>query len=1076
MTMQTALGVVGGVIGAFFGYPQLGFLIGSLIGSAFAEGTKTEGPKLDDLKVTVSTYGTGIPILYGTMRMGGNVIFSTDKIDVATTESQGKGGGGNEVTTHTYYVHMATALCEGPITAVRKRWIDGALKYDQSSGIDISSALASASSPYATATVYLGTDPQLPDPTMESIKGVGNVPGYQGIAYVMDTWLETPGGRVPQATFEASTSTTPAPEVTQLVTVPAVTNDLYSGVIQPAGVYHSYWQSSGFGLPTSFTVYYGEMGAVQAIRNFQLPEDSNAYQPYPVFCANEALWIWPNRLTDGTAKLDLIDAKGQMRSTIFRAETGAITCPGYFLGRAAFDPVENTFITLSLNTGEQPMIFNRASGVGPPVESITGDCFQVGILNGVAYVLTSESGSLRLVRRNAGSGQSDAAMPDTMGPALSMIQLGLQYSCLCVNEFGVFALILSGSPTITARAIYKIHPATASDPGSWELIYTGGAELAIDNIFQGPGSRTFYCSNDIAVVGPLPASDDYKAIRFAALSASRYAVADILSDQCQRAGMAVDQIDVSGISDDLIGYVIKNPADAMANIRPLLMAYGIDLREQDRTIQFIKRADQVSVATIPYVDLASHDEGEDPGDPMPLTHRQEVECPKTVSVSFLNYLDDYQTATESYTGQVTTSEVVQNVELPIAMTPDEAATIAFRLWCDAWNSRNARSLKLQRKYLRLTAGDVVTVEYPEGSLSDWRLTKITDTTTLLECEAVPADSAIYSQTAVGATSYSGGQEVQPLPPATRMTIADSPIFRDEDNNAGIYVAMEGFGETGWRGATLYVGEDDTSLQDRGTVTRSCPTGFAETALGSWTPLMIDGRNFVTVNMGDDVLSSITFDRLMTSRANLALLGVNGRWEAIQFQTATSLGDGRYTLTGLMRGLYGTERNNGTHTIGDTFLLLAGTDGILRPSMGASEIGQNKSYRAVSLGRDFDSISSIIYANTAEGLRPYAPWDARKSKAATNDQTVTWERRTRLQTNALRGIVPLGETTEAYRIRFYTSSAFTTVATTKVSTSKTVTITSAEQTSAGLTPGGTLWVGIAQVSDSYGAGSELQATL
>lgn len=1065
MTMQTAFAVVGGVVGSFFGYPQLGFVIGSLIGAALTPGTKTEGPRLDDLKVTVSTYGVGISILYGTMRMGGNVIFSTDKIDVATTESQGKGGG-NEVTSHNYYVHMATALCEGPITAVRKRWFDGALKFDQSTGIAIGSALASASSPYATATLYLGTHSQLPDPTMESIKGVGNVPAYVNTAYIMDTWLETPGGRVPQGTFEVSTATNAAPEIAQLVTVPS--GGTFAGVVQPNAIWHGAWAP---GVPPTFTVYYGETGAAQPVRTFLLTSDVQ-YQPYPVFSADRAYFIWPHQ-SGANATLDLIDAQAGTRRTLYQ-EVGS-TCPGFYIGRAAFDAASDRFVVLSLDVGQQPLIIGASGGTSQIVEPISGQCFQVGIYADTVYVLTLVGGQLSLVRRSADSGLSSAFMPDTLGPIVSMTGMAQQFSCLCINEFGIFALVMTGSPSITARTIYHITPAAGIDPGAWTAIYSGSG-LNIENIFIGPGSKTFYCSTLMAVTGPFPVDSDYKAIRFAALDIDRVPVADILSDQCQRAGLTIDQIDVSGITDDVIGYVIKSPASAMANIQPLLMAYGIDVREEDGTIQFIKRADQTSVASIPYVDLASHDVGEDPGDPMPLTHRQEVECPKRVSVSFLNYLDDYQTATESYGGQVTTSELVTTIELPLALTPDEGATIAFRLWCDAWNSRNARSMKLPRaKYLRITAGDVVTVEYPEGTLNDWRLTKVTDTTSLLECEVVPADSAIYSQTAVGATSYSGGQEVPSLPSQTRLTLADSPIFRDEDNNGGIYAAMEGF-SAGWRGATLYVGDDDTNLQDRGSVTLPCPTGFAEQALGSWTLNMIDGQSSVIVSMGDDELASVTNDVLMTTRANLALLGINGRWEAIQFQNALDLGDGRYQLYGLLRGLYGTERNRSNHEVGDTFLLLAGTNGILRPSMGASEIGQEKSYRAVSLGRDINSVPSIVYANTAEGLRPYAPWDARKSKAASNDQTVTWERRTRLSNNALRGIMPLGETAEAYRIRFYTSSDFTTVATTKTSTSKTVTITSAEQTAAGLTPGATLWVGIAQVSDSYGAGSELQATL
>lgn len=51
MSTQQIVGVVGGVIGAFFGYPQLGFVLGSLVGAAITPGAKTEGPRLNELSV-----------------------------------------------------------------------------------------------------------------------------------------------------------------------------------------------------------------------------------------------------------------------------------------------------------------------------------------------------------------------------------------------------------------------------------------------------------------------------------------------------------------------------------------------------------------------------------------------------------------------------------------------------------------------------------------------------------------------------------------------------------------------------------------------------------------------------------------------------------------------------------------------------------------------------------------------------------------------------------------------------------------------------------------------------------------
>ena len=42
----------------------------------FAQHTNQQGPRLTDLMVQVSTYGTLIPVIYGQARIGGNVIWA----------------------------------------------------------------------------------------------------------------------------------------------------------------------------------------------------------------------------------------------------------------------------------------------------------------------------------------------------------------------------------------------------------------------------------------------------------------------------------------------------------------------------------------------------------------------------------------------------------------------------------------------------------------------------------------------------------------------------------------------------------------------------------------------------------------------------------------------------------------------------------------------------------------------------------------------------------------------------------------------------------------------------------------
>ena len=65
----------------------MGWLVGLFIGSQlFAEKQKVEGPRLGDLQVQASTYGMGIPLVFGSMRLAGAT-------DIEFEENQAEVGG-----------------------------------------------------------------------------------------------------------------------------------------------------------------------------------------------------------------------------------------------------------------------------------------------------------------------------------------------------------------------------------------------------------------------------------------------------------------------------------------------------------------------------------------------------------------------------------------------------------------------------------------------------------------------------------------------------------------------------------------------------------------------------------------------------------------------------------------------------------------------------------------------------------------------------------------------------------------------------------------------------------------------
>ncbi|MEO1238581.1 MAG: host specificity protein, partial [Pseudomonadota bacterium] len=183
-------GSVLGLSGAVFG-KAVGATVGRVIDqSLLGTGSRAvETGKVDRFRLTGASEGASVPEVWGRTRIAGQVIWASSFLETSTTTGGGKGGGGAPKTTsYAYSVSLALALCEGEITRVGRVWADG-----QEIALDT-----------VTMRVYRGTQDQMPDPKIEAVEGVGNVPAYRGTAYVVfeDLALAAFGNRVPQLTFE----------------------------------------------------------------------------------------------------------------------------------------------------------------------------------------------------------------------------------------------------------------------------------------------------------------------------------------------------------------------------------------------------------------------------------------------------------------------------------------------------------------------------------------------------------------------------------------------------------------------------------------------------------------------------------------------------------------------------------------------------------------------------------------------------------------------------------------------------------------------------------------------------------
>lgn len=179
--------LVGGPLGGF-----IGALAGQQVDKALIGGGSREGPRLKDLSITTSSYGSVIPRHYGTMRVSGTVIWATDLIE--RSEKQGGGKGQPSVTAYNYSASFAVALSSRPISAIGRIWADGNLLRGAAGDLKTG----------GTFRLHQGHADQQPDPLIAAAEGSERCPAWRGTAYAVfeDLDLSTFGNRIPALTFE----------------------------------------------------------------------------------------------------------------------------------------------------------------------------------------------------------------------------------------------------------------------------------------------------------------------------------------------------------------------------------------------------------------------------------------------------------------------------------------------------------------------------------------------------------------------------------------------------------------------------------------------------------------------------------------------------------------------------------------------------------------------------------------------------------------------------------------------------------------------------------------------------------
>jgi hypothetical protein len=350
----------------------------------------------------------------------------------------------------------------------------------------------------------------------------------------------------------------------------------------------------------------------------------------------------------------------------------------------------------------------------------------------------------------------------------------------------------------------------------------------------------------------------------------------------------------------------------------------------------------------------------------------------------------------------------QGMELPVVMGADDARALAAVRLGAAWTGRATMALRCDWSALALVPGMVVTVADVPGlwriEEREWEAMAVR-----LSLRRVPGPGGALP---TGASSGAIVRQVDAPHGVTTLMLADLPSLRDGAASAPLLVAAAS-GGAGWRSAALFVMSESGEASAIGRSAGRAVMGVADAALPDGSRVLVDREQVLLVTLlAEDMDLSGADEAALAQGRNLCLLGE----ELLQYEAAERIGPASWRLSGLRRGLRGSEWAMTAHGAGERFLLIE-EDRLVEPltALGASgDVGGTLRVAAIGLG-DVEPVEAGLPIR-GEALIPPAPVHL-TVRGEDGGRVVGWVRRSRAGWRwSSGGDVPLGEESERYRVR------------------------------------------------------------
>jgi hypothetical protein len=930
--------------------PQLGAAIGGLIGGWISP-TQVNGPHINDGADQSSQEGQPIPWVLGTCGwLQGNIVDKSKVREVKKTDD-GKGSG-TEINTFEAHQDFCIMICESSehreslMVGVLIVKVDGKIVYDMrpesSFGADNAKFLRNH-------TFYDGNEAQLPDPTMEALphNGVGNTPYYRGVFTMVarDINLSQYGERIPVYQFVmvgAGESSSESTISYHAPLYPGFENSEDPRISPPESYkYRCYWVN-----PSGAQVQSPIFGTKAECDDWFFTETGLIAPELLIgFSANSSGTM--GGYTSGT------DGSGNKRTV--SAAVNQID-PADLVSVIMAYSWESASVYLDVAPDDMCLVASDWTG------SWNGSVMKVFPSNPGGLLLFDNCGGssvaagyypycIQIIRNPLPLTQAPLGDPCLLGQPVSLPDApGYTQDCegniaqqpIWEEVSGSFlALQVQATTTSLGNTFYSKYTLDpiilSSDPSGtqefWEAAYSDAvAQGKIDSglvyptdypIPIGTATRSTISNNFIEQLG--------------------VGLDTVLTRISKRGGLTEDDIDVTEMDQQVLGYMITQSYTGADSIRPLMTAFKSYGSEYDAKLIFHKHGEVIDLVVDPQDIIQGTEESDQ------TTRDQQVEFPRTYSLTYIDATQDYTARPQ--VDRRTSSDVRAigeiQTQVAVVLPPDYArqlANVGMKVnWARAMGSREfSLPYAGYDVYLRAVAGKPFAMDDQRRIASEMSLQ-----------DGEIQFKGVYDRQSAYTSDITATPAIPPTPPpsniggVTLFAMLNLPVLRDQDDLVGLYFAVAGLLPS-WPGALLQVSADDQASWQTAiaSMTQASTMGYLTASLPLAPTSGDDITNTLSVSVHGGQLNTIMRLQFLNEGNPCAIvkLGDRAECEVLSFQNANETDPDEYDLTVLARG--GLATVPADHGTGARFVAL---DGVYFWQVPSAWIGRTLWFRAVTFG-------------------------------------------------------------------------------------------------------------------------------